>query len=330
MWGSIRGMRNSHTWGVVGVPIEVEMVWADGKGEPDHLSTAPTATVQDGKPASYSAAQSKTAITVAGSSSEGWTATIPAASNPQSKRIGDVGSFMVEWSHSGGVVATTVVYRVDRRFATLAYIKNRADINSEFTADEEAEALELVEAELTTMLSMDSVPELPPAVRLVRHYEERWITAQSRVEHPDLMVIEWCNRFGRNTTIVSAATAHQAVDGSMTEHDDIEVVLDNGVLRRTDGEVWDAGVWRFGVVTGFTQTFDDLANAMARRYRHFLTEPRSAVPSRATSFTSEGGATYRLSMPNARSTGDPEVDAVYRRYNTLGRAATSLGLGTRR
>jgi hypothetical protein len=57
----------------------------------------------------------------------------------------------------------------------------------------------------------------------------------------------------------------------------------------------------------------DLKRAALTRLRSRLNMSKSAVPDRATSFSTETG-TFRLSMPRADRTGIPDVDAVLDRY----------------
>jgi hypothetical protein len=57
----------------------------------------------------------------------------------------------------------------------------------------------------------------------------------------------------------------------------------------------------------------DLKRAALTRLRSRLNMSKSAVPDRATSFSTETG-TFRLSMPGANRTGIPDVDAVLDRY----------------
>jgi hypothetical protein len=56
----------------------------------------------------------------------------------------------------------------------------------------------------------------------------------------------------------------------------------------------------------------DLKRAALIRLRSLLNMSKSAVPDRATSFSTETG-TFRLSMPGPEYTGIPEVDSVYHR-----------------
>lgn len=92
---------------------------------------------------------------------------------------------------------------------------------------------------------------------------------------------------------------------------------EDGTLRRLDGLWWTAG---FGNVVieyeyGLDEPPDDLIDMALLRFRTRLTRKNSAVPDRASSFTSADGGTYRLTLPDAFRTGIPDVDAVYSRYS---------------
>lgn len=101
---------------------------------------------------------------------------------------------------------------------------------------------------------------------------------------------------------------------------------DDGVLRRTDGQVWTWG--RGNVVVefelGYTVPPTDLVRAALVRFRSRLNIHRTGIPDRAASFTSADGGTYRLTMPEAYRTGLPEVDAVYERYSRRSRKGKSV------
>ncbi len=94
-------------------------------------------------------------------------------------------------------------------------------------------------------------------------------------------------------------------------------VTPDRVLLRTDGNIWPEG--RSNVIVELDYGLDkpppDLKRAAMTRFRSRLNAARSGVPERALSFTSEVGGTYRLSVPDAYTTGLPDVDAAYERYS---------------
>lgn len=89
-----------------------------------------------------------------------------------------------------------------------------------------------------------------------------------------------------------------------------------GYLHRTDGSPWTGG--RRNVIVGWEHGLDqppaDIRRACLRRARTRQNLAASGIPDRATFFTADNGATYRIAMPGVLATGDPEVDAVYARY----------------
>lgn len=88
-------------------------------------------------------------------------------------------------------------------------------------------------------------------------------------------------------------------------------------LSRPPGSVWPGGVGN--IVLGYEYGLDrppaDLRRAAMTRMRSWVSTPNRAVPSRAESWTDSAGQTYRLSLPEAYSTGEPDVDAAYDRYS---------------
>lgn len=101
-------------------------------------------------------------------------------------------------------------------------------------------------------------------------------------------------------------------------------VTRDGLLRRTDGNVWTEGL--ANIVLEYEYGSDappeDLKRAALVRFRSRLNIHHTGIPDRAMSYTATDGGTYRLSMPGAASTGIPDVDAVYARYSRGGNAGT--------
>lgn len=96
--------------------------------------------------------------------------------------------------------------------------------------------------------------------------------------------------------------------------------LDSGVLVR-DGALWPAG--RRNVLVEVEHGADlppgDIATAVMTRLRSKLAAPTSAIPGRALSWTPGMGGVFRISTPNARMTGIPDVDGVYLQQPFAGR-----------
>jgi hypothetical protein len=89
----------------------------------------------------------------------------------------------------------------------------------------------------------------------------------------------------------------------------------SGVLIRTDGEVWPAG--RRNVIVEYEYGLDSpdlsIVDASKARLRYIISAPRSGIPDRALSWTTNEGGTYRITVAGPESTGDPDIDAVYKR-----------------
>lgn len=97
--------------------------------------------------------------------------------------------------------------------------------------------------------------------------------------------------------------------------------LDSGLLVRDDGGIWPAG--RRNVLVELEHGADlppqEISTAAMARLRSKLAAPSSAIPDRALSWTPGMGGVFRISTPNARMTGIPDVDAVYQRQPFWGR-----------
>lgn len=88
-------------------------------------------------------------------------------------------------------------------------------------------------------------------------------------------------------------------------------------IRRTDNRAFDEGYGNVVVEVeyGLDQPPEDLVRATLKRLRWSLNAATGRIPDRATSFTAENGQTFRLDLPGAYKTGQPEIDAVYQRYS---------------
>lgn len=95
------------------------------------------------------------------------------------------------------------------------------------------------------------------------------------------------------------------------------VIDDDFQIQRNDGGIWDEGRRNVTIEYECGQNAPpaELASAALLRLRTQLTRNKSAVPDRATSFTTDGGMTFRLDTAGPWSTGIPDVDAVYGRYS---------------
>lgn len=106
-------------------------------------------------------------------------------------------------------------------------------------------------------------------------------------------------------------------------------VTSDGILRRTDANIWPEGLSNVVVEYEFGNDGPpaDLKRASLLRLRSQLNLSTSGIPDRATSFTAADGGTYRLSLPEAYKTGIPEVDGRYARYSRRARGGTTGSTG---
>ncbi len=92
---------------------------------------------------------------------------------------------------------------------------------------------------------------------------------------------------------------------------------DSRTLTRPAGSVWPGGTGN--VVLGYEYGLDrpptDLRRAAMTRMRTWVSTPNRGIPPRAESWTDSAGQTYRLTLPEAYATGEPDVDAAYARYS---------------
>lgn len=105
-------------------------------------------------------------------------------------------------------------------------------------------------------------------------------------------------------------------------------VMADGSLKRVDGNIWTEGTQNVIVELefGLDAPPSDLVTASLTRLRDRLAIAYSAIPDRATSFhLADGGAAFRLDMPDTFKTGLPMVDAVYARYSRREGAGTGKG-----
>lgn len=94
------------------------------------------------------------------------------------------------------------------------------------------------------------------------------------------------------------------------------VIGADGLLTRQYGLPWPYG--RGNVLSEYEYGLDmppeELRVAAMKRLRSVLTAKSSGIPDRVSSYTTQEGSTYRVTQPGRRSTGIPDVDAVYARY----------------
>lgn len=136
-----------------------------------------------------------------------------------------------------------------------------------------------------------------------------------------------------NIRLIRAVRVAPRVDGTFVALTTAQLaaLVERGdrVLRRTDGNVWTEGYGNVVVEYehGLNQPPPDLVRMAKIRLRSRLNLERTGIPDRAVSFSAADGGTYRLSLPDAYTTGIPDVDAVYERYSLRPKKSAGGGSG---
>lgn len=125
----------------------------------------------------------------------------------------------------------------------------------------------------------------------------------------------WSIRTVRDVRSYTSATSYTSL--SSTELAAIEC-KEWGRVTRLDGGTFQAGGENIEVDVehGYDRPPAELREAVMKRCRSLLQQPKSAIPDRATSYTIADVGVFNISTPGVRGaeTGIPEVDAVYARY----------------
>lgn len=126
----------------------------------------------------------------------------------------------------------------------------------------------------------------------------------------------------RSVRIYSSATNYTAL--SVGQLAAVRLNSD-GTIVRVDGSVFDLGESNIVVEYehGFDQPAPSLLEAVFKRLRDMITNPRSGVQERAETFTLQAGGVVRFSQPGLYSTGILDVDAIYRRHSQRERKVPS-------
>lgn len=147
--------------------------------------------------------------------------------------------------------------------------------------------------------------------RFTPHYQRVRLSPRSD-RSPTLVLPDWDIRSVREIVEVDTAGA---VSYTWTAADLLTVVPSDAGVLLLRGSTWPVGV---ELIVGYEHGADrpppPIIEATLRRARYWLSRPTSTLPDRATTFDAQSGGTYRLAFPDARSTGDLEVDAIYGRY----------------
>lgn len=277
---------------VMGAAVTLEFQLIDADGEPTSSGSAPTIGITQADGTVVVAAG--TATTSAGSGR--YTYDLAARTQPE--------LLVVTWTTGavGFVDYVEVVGGVLWSFAE-AVSRDRAFAQGTWSTEQVRRARRIAEDECYALTGRRWVPyysrvTLPPA--------RRWSA--------ELLLPEDFARSVRDITEVAS-------DGTSTAWTNDEladvIVMADGILRRRDGAWWPRSP---ELIVGFEHGADRppeaIIDATIRRARYWLARPSSGILDRATSWTSDNGGTYRIIQPGERTTGDPEIDAIYQRYAT--------------
>ncbi|SEB43559.1 hypothetical protein SAMN04489727_1724 [Amycolatopsis tolypomycina] len=277
----------------VGQAVTLQHVFLVNEDTPTDAAGDVTVTVKD--PAG--------ATVVSGTAVHGSTGTYTFVLPPQSA----VTRLTVTWAATVGGFATSAAELVEVAggvFFTIPYIR-AAD--SQLADTEKYPTPVLVAARLETEIECEDICGRAFVPRYWQETLDGTGTSDVLLGRPDVR------------TILSAAASQRAglprVPFTEAELAALAVTSD-GMLRRTDVAFWPEGVGNvdLGYVYGLDAPPQPLREAALVRLRALANKHRTMVPDRATSFTSVDGGTYRLTLPKRRSTGIPDVDAVYARY----------------
>lgn len=276
---------------IVGAPAVLEFQLIDADGEPTSSGSAPTIGITQADGTVVVAAG--TATTSAGAGRHSYA--LPARTRPE--------LLVVTWT-TGGVGFVDYVEVVGGVLWSVAEAQSRDRTFGQGTWTDEQirQARRRAEDECYDLTGRRWVP----------HYTRATLPAQQRWT-PDLLLPDDFARTVRDITEVAS-------DGTTTAWTNSElaevIVMADGILRRRDGAWWPRTP---ELIVGFEHGADRppeaIIDATIRRARYWLARPSSGLLDRATTFSSDGaGGTYRIIQPGADTTGDPEVDAIYKRH----------------
>lgn len=229
-------------------------------------------------------------------------------------------------SHSGvGTGEYTYVFPEQSQVDTLEGIIT-ADI-----AGADVEQSDWVEIVGGFLFGLAEARAMPPALSVQQWPDE--VLAQKRLS-TELECERICGqafvpRFGRVALNGNNRTALLLPRANIRA---IRSVTLDGTAQAVDSFTWTksgviarrVGWWTLGasnVVVEFEYGMEypppDLSDAAMLRLRSRIAQGKSEIPSRAASYTVQGGGVYRLSMPTREKTGHPDVDGVYEGYTPV-------------
>ncbi|WP_410676657.1 hypothetical protein [Amycolatopsis sp. cmx-4-68] len=213
----------------------------------------------------------------------------------------------VTWTGTIAGNLTTVTDLVEvtgGTFFSIAYIRNA---DAQLADVEEFPTAALVAARLETEIECEDICGRAFVPRYWRETLDGTGTSDVLLGKPDIRKIRSVAMSSRAGLPTVAFTADQLAALAVTA---------DGMLRRTDAGFWTEGIANVVLEEefGLDAPPQPLREAALVRLRSLANKHRSMVPDRASSFTSVDGGTYRLTLPKRKSTGIPDVDAVYARY----------------
>lgn len=206
---------------------------------------------------------------------------------------------------SGNLTTVTDLVEVTGgTFFTIAYIRNA---DTQLADPVEFPTAALVAARLETEIECEDICGRAFVPRYWRETLDGTGTSDVLLGKPDVRTIRSAAVSPRAGLPPAAFTADQLAALAVTA---------DGMLRRTDSGFWTEGIANVVLEAefGLDSPPQPLREAALVRLRSLANKHRSMVPDRASSFTSVDGGTYRLTLPKRKSTGIPDVDAVYARY----------------
>lgn len=218
-----------------------------------------------------------------------------------------VDAHLMTWSGTlagAAVQFTDVIDYVGDFYFGLSQAKTAQSIAATYTDAQIAEARIRAEDECERICGQAMVPRFG--------WQTVYGTGRSR--------IHVANRALRTVRAVS-------VDGVAWTQDQLDDLIPTpwGSIRRKAGAIWPADARiRVEFEHGADYPPPEIPPQAMARCKQMLIAPKSGVPDRALSWTTNEGGTYQMSVPSHDKTGDPNVDAVYARWGGRRRGKRSV------
>lgn len=274
---------------LVGTPAALEVVLTDSAGEP----TEAVGTITVG----VTAADGTVVLAAGTATDQGDTTgkylvTLSAVDNT------DLALLAATWVDSGAGTFTTLVEVVGRFWFSIAEATAIETQVNTYGQDTDRVRRE-VEVEAEGILNWACVPRY----------------ARVALDGTDDEKLTLPDRFVRTVRSVRVYT-DPATHTTFSDDDLAELVVDDQTIQRPLGKAFDPG--RGNIVVEYEHGWDrpeeDLKRAGIQRFRYRINTAKTGISDRTMSYTDPQGATFRLAQPDEKSTGMPDVDAVYQRY----------------